>query len=235
MKKLQLIQCALTVPKKHNNSYGNYDYRNCEDILEALKPHLKEHDCIITLNDEIILVGDRHYIKATATLTDCVNTDIPPGHKVPGPSVSTSALARETFERKKFDQSQLTGSASSYARKFALCGLFALDESNDADTRDNSKTETAGRPSAVAKDDPKPPAAEPKNAEGKTREDLRNSFLEMYKANPQLPALEINLSDKIKTLGDFYTWVEAVDTRGKLETFEKILNQMRCSVDDVPF
>lgn len=126
------IQKSLNAPKGQHNKFGNYSYRNCEDILTALKPLLGE--CTITLNDEIVMIGDRFYVKATARL-DALNT-----------CVSVSAYAREDINKKGMDVSQLTGSTSSYARKYALNGLFAIDDTKDADSMDNSQ-EGAKQPS----------------------------------------------------------------------------------------
>lgn len=126
--KLSIIQSDLKVPKNQYNKFGDYSYRNCEDILETLKPILKETGTVITLSDEIELLGNRYYIKATATLTDIDSKE----------SVSNSAFAREDEARKKMDGSQLTGSASSYARKYALNGLLAIDDTGDSDFLNNS-------------------------------------------------------------------------------------------------
>lgn len=126
--KLSIIQSELKVPKNQYNKFGDYSYRNCEDILEALKPILKETGTVITLSDGIELLGNRYYVKATATLTDVDSKE----------SVSNSAFAREDEDKKKMDGSQLTGSASSYARKYALNGLLAIDDTRDSDFLNNS-------------------------------------------------------------------------------------------------
>ena len=120
--KLNLIQTTLVVKKNQYNSFGKYSFRNAEDILESVKPLLKADSLILTLNDDIKIVGDRIYVVATATLSD--GTD----------SISTTALAREPVMQKGMNESQITGSASSYARKYALNGLFAIDDVKDADT-----------------------------------------------------------------------------------------------------
>ena len=130
MKKLTNIQSNLKAPKGNFNSFGKYKYRSCEDILEALKPLLVEQGCVVTLSDEIVQIWERYYIKATATLLDCES----------GETQSTTAFAREELEKKGMDSSQITGSASSYARKYALNGLFAIDDGVDAD-----KTNTHGK------------------------------------------------------------------------------------------
>jgi len=120
MKILNKIQKELKAPKGQRNTFGNYNYRSCEDILEAVKPLLGK--ATLTLNDEIVLIGDRYYIKATATITDEQS------------SVLVSAYARESLEKKGMDMAQITGAASSYARKYALNGLFCIDDTKDADT-----------------------------------------------------------------------------------------------------
>ena len=123
MKELISIQRDLKAPKGQYNSFGKYRYRSCEDILEAVKPLLNENGCFLTLSDEVIAVGDRIYVKAIATLT---NSE--------GIQISVSALAREEDQKKGMDGSQITGTASSYARKYALNGLFCIDDTKDADT-----------------------------------------------------------------------------------------------------
>jgi hypothetical protein len=123
MKELINIQHNLKAPKGQYNSFGKYKYRSCEDILEAVKPLLNENGCFLTLSDEVIAVGDRIYVKAIATLT---NSE--------GVQISVSALAREEDQKKGMDGSQITGTASSYARKYALNGLFCIDDTKDADT-----------------------------------------------------------------------------------------------------
>ena len=125
IKKLATIQSRLKAPKNQYNSFGKYKYRSCEDILEALKPLANEQGCTITIEDSPIMVGEWHYIQATATLSDGYN------------STSVKAYARESEEKSGMDSSQITGTASSYARKYALNGLFAIDDTKDADTMDN--------------------------------------------------------------------------------------------------
>lgn len=122
--KLNKIQSELKAPKGQYNKFGKYSYRSCEDILEALKPHLLKYGCVVTLTDDMQLIGDRYYLKATATITDAES----------GKSVSNIALAREDKERAGMSESQITGTASSYARKYALNGLFLIDDTKDADT-----------------------------------------------------------------------------------------------------
>ena len=126
--KLIVIQNELSVQKTKHNEFGNFNYRSCEDILKAVKPYLKEHSLLLLLTDEVIFIGEKHYIKATAKLTDGTET------------IEVSASAREPGTPKaKMDDSQTTGSTSSYARKYALNGLFGLDDGNDSDTTNNGK------------------------------------------------------------------------------------------------
>ena len=123
LSKLMRIQTKIKAPKNLYNSFGKYKYRNAESICEAVKPFLAEENCILLLSDEIVAVSDRIYVKATATIKDC-NSDM---------EISVSAFARESLEKKGMDESQITGTASSYARKYALNGLFLLDDAKDAD------------------------------------------------------------------------------------------------------
>lgn len=125
------IQSRLNAPKKQRNTYGNYNYRSCEDILEAVKPLLAETECVLTIHDEIVQVADRIYVKATATLTTST-----------GKEYTTTAFAREAETKKGMDESQITGSASSYARKYALNGLFCIDDNKDADALNVNKEYT---------------------------------------------------------------------------------------------
>ena len=138
--KLALIQQELCAPKNQYNSYGKYNYRSCEDILEGLKPCLEKTGCALTISDELIVVGERYYVKATATLHDN-ETD---------KKISNVAYAREELTKKGMDASQITGAASSYARKYALNGLFCIDDVKDADTRDNRQKEAKAQKQAEA-------------------------------------------------------------------------------------
>ena len=118
------IQQELRVPKGQYNDFGKYKYRSCEDILEAVKPILAEHGATITLTDELVLIGERYYIKATATL----HTGAMP--------ITATAYAREDEEKRGMSAEQVTGSCSSYARKYALSALLLLDDTKDADTNE---------------------------------------------------------------------------------------------------
>lgn len=124
---LKNIQQNLNCPKNLYNKFGNYNYRSAETILESVKPLLG--DSILTISDEVVMVGDRIYVKSTAKLID--------GDK----EYIVSAYAREAEEQKGMSPAQITGSTSSYARKYALNGLFAIDDTKDDDTKDNTKNE----------------------------------------------------------------------------------------------
>ncbi|OIX96261.1 recombinase [Serratia fonticola] len=129
---LAKIQRELNAPKNQRNTFGNYNYRSCEDILEWVKPLLG--DLFLSVSDEIVQIGDRFYVKATATITDGEH------------SHSASAMAREALTKKGMDDAQVTGATSSYARKYCLNGLFGIDDAKDADTDEHRKQEDAAKP-----------------------------------------------------------------------------------------
>lgn len=132
MKRIIEIQQKLKAPKNQYNSFGGYKYRSCEDILEGVKPLLAEYSLCLIIKDDIVNVNDRYYIKATATIYDDEGKEI----------VSSSSMAREELSKKGMDSSQITGATSSYARKYALNGLFAIDDAKDADaTNTHNKIE----------------------------------------------------------------------------------------------
>lgn len=142
MKELRSIQTELNAPKTQYNTFGKYSYRSCEDILAAVKPLLAAYNCTLTLTDGIELIGDRFYVRATATLTNDT-----------GDTASTTAYAREDEVKKGMDGAQITGAASSYARKYALNGLFCIDDVQDPDAtnKGDRKKQTPAAP-------PTPPA-----------------------------------------------------------------------------
>ena len=140
MEILNKIQQELKAPKNQRNNFGGYNYRSCEDILEAVKPLLG--NAVLTLSDDIIAENGRVYVRATATLKD--------GNQ----SVSVTAFAREPEAKKGMDESQITGAASSYARKYALNGLFCIDDTKDADSTNDHKPEPKPAPKPTAKPAP---------------------------------------------------------------------------------
>ena len=146
-KKLIKVQMELKAPKNQRNNFGNYNYRSCEDILEALKPILAKHEATVFISDKVVVKENNWaYIETTATFVD-IET---------GESISTTAFARETENKKGMDSSQITGSASSYARKYALNGLFLIDDSVDPDSDSHQKItggESQGSNRKFTKDD----------------------------------------------------------------------------------
>ena len=186
--KLAAIQAALKAPKTQENKFGGYKYRKAEDILEAVKPLLAKNGCTLTCTDELILVGDRYYIKATATITSTDGTG----------SVSTTAFAREEESKKGMDGSQVTGASSSYARKYALNGLLCIDDTADSDTTNVGDSEVKPAPKKTSKnldtaalmpggeDYKKVVAAYAKGLKSKTGEDYRNVWAAMTHANEEM-------------------------------------------------
>ena len=134
--KLLEIQTELKAPKSQYNSFGKYKYRNCEDILEALKPLLAKVKAAVVITDEIVNIAQRFYVKATVKLINVENDEV----------IETSAYAREPENKKGLDESQITGSTSSYARKYALNAMFAIDDTKDSDYAPDSNSKTATAP-----------------------------------------------------------------------------------------
>lgn len=144
--KLLNIQAELKAPKSQYNSHGNYNYRSCEDILEAVKPLCVKYKALPLLTDDIVQIGNNTYVKATAGLLDLEGG-------TPSESITANGFAREAPERKGFDVSQITGAASSYARKYALNALFAIDDTKDADS-DETPQEAENKPAGTQKAKP---------------------------------------------------------------------------------
>lgn len=164
MEALKKIQAELKAPKGQFNSFGKYNYRSAEDILEAVKPLLSKHDALLILSDEVVEIGGRVYVKATAKITD--NSD---------KTIEISAFAREAEKKSGMDDSQITGTASSYARKYALNGLFLIDDTKDADT-DAYTQQTQPPPAPKAKAQAKP--ATPKKIDADTVTSIYNLIYE---------------------------------------------------------
>ena len=140
--RLAEIQRTLNAPKNQYNSFGKYKYRSCEDILEGVKPLL--NGLFLSISDEVVLIGDRYYVKATATITDG------------DASHTATALAREEESKKGMDSAQVTGATSSYARKYCLNGLFGIDDSKDADTDEHKNQQASAKPQQQSKPKPSP-------------------------------------------------------------------------------
>ncbi|MDU3815753.1 MAG: ERF family protein [Pantoea sp.] len=140
--RLAEIQRTLNAPKNQYNSFGKYKYRSCEDILEGVKPLL--NGLFLSISDEVVMIGDRYYVKATATITDG------------DASHTATALAREEESKKGMDSAQVTGATSSYARKYCLNGLFGIDDSKDADTDEHKNQQASAKPQQQSKPKPSP-------------------------------------------------------------------------------
>lgn len=188
--KLANVQSALKCKKSQYNSFGKYNYRSCEDIVESAKPLLKQNGLLLTLSDEIVLIGERFYVKATAEIIDVAE----------GGVVSVSAFAREEENKKGMDGSQVTGASSSYARKYALNGIFAID-----DTKDSDSTNTHGQEQETPKQEKQP-------------------FSEQQKKTPRQMLIA-----RLNELGiDATAYAKAKNLNGKTdpETFMKLLKEL---------
>ncbi len=173
---LSEIQAKLNVPKGQFNKFGKYKYRSCEDIVEAVKPLLAERNLSLIMSDEIVLVGDRYYIKATVSI-----------NSANGDKIETTAYAREELVKKGMDGSQITGTASSYARKYALNGLLSIDDNKDADTEEHHKEIVAADNSVIKK-----------LATANTMEELQEAWMSIPEAKRGLyTAAKNNQKDKL--------------------------------------
>jgi hypothetical protein len=177
--KMMKIQTTLKAPKNLYNSFGNYKYRNAEGILEAVKPLLEEQKLAMYITDDVIAVGDRVYVKATVKVQD-IETEA---------SVEATALAREAQSKKGMDDSQITGTASSYARKYALNGIFLLDDTKDADTDENRKERQA---------------REEKQADDKKSNDVANMKISKIKQDSLLGLCDEEAFDINKILKSYH-------------------------------
>ena len=204
---LMAVQAELKAPKNQHNSFGKYDYRSAEDIIEAVKPLLKENGLFLTMSDDIVQIGDRYYVKATVSVTDIVT----------GESVQTSALAREAAQKKGMDESQVTGTASSYARKYALNGLFAIDDTKDADT-DQYKQQTSGAQNA-------------QNGAGRTQNAKPNNYTKApvrASQNEEMARAKRQLKAEVERIGCTWDEVKAISglKLGKTETKEMSVGEV---------
>lgn len=208
------ITSELVAPKNRKNTFGGYNYRSCEDILEAVKPLLKKYECNLLLSDEVVCIGNANYIKATAML---VNKE--------GQSVQATGLAREETNKKGMDSPQMTGTASSYARKYALNGLFCIDDTKDADTNEYltendaraKQAQQQKQPQATAQRQQQPSKKQLTLEQVKANEEQFIYWLyNAYKVNPAMSAM-----DKI---AEYYD--TDYDTKAYLcDKFEQYLNK----------
>jgi hypothetical protein len=193
--KLSNIQQELKAPKNQYNSFGKYKYRSCEDILEGVKPVCNKHRATLVIRDELELLGDRFYVKAIATLYDW-DSDM---------KIENSAYAREELTKKGMDSSQITGATSSYARKYALNGLFNIDDTKDADTDAyaNQTNHKSKRQQTQAK--PQQSSVQSKKEENATRESMLEYLVAMYKEYKENVAMYIKpllKANNVKVVSD---------------------------------
>lgn len=179
--KLLHIQQKLKAPKNQHNKFGDFNYRSCEDILEAVKPILAEEKCVLTLSDQILQVGERYYVQALAELVDIES----------GEKVCKTAFAREENERKGNVPAQITGGSSSYARKYCLSGMFLLDDNKDADTNEAKQIEQKAEEAEKK--------AKEKKSSGKLPTDKVNALLQKCE-HENVPVEFICSKYKVKSL-----------------------------------
>lgn len=199
--KLLIIQSKLKAPKNQYNDFNKFYYRSAEDILEALKPLLKEVGCTLTISDEIVVVAERVYVKAIATLSDGKD------------NISTTAFAREEESKKGMDAAQITGAASSYARKYALNGLFCIDDTKDPDSTNKGEQET--KPTATPKTISKP-VAKP-TAKPAAKPEAKPNDLEQAKKALDLCKDNKSIDEVVKTFKNLW----------KNEEFKNMVEQAR--------
>ncbi|MBR6507495.1 MAG: ERF family protein [Clostridia bacterium] len=187
--KLLQVQTKLKAPKGRENTFGKYAYRSCEDILEAVKPLLAEVKAYIKLTDQIMQIGDRYYVNATAWFVDCENE---------GEMISADAFAREDDDKKGMQPAQLSGATSSYARKYALGGLLLVDDQKDFDT-DEFKKETDARAGKAVQ---KPKKKDNADDLDKFVTDAQLKTLEMLLERANVPADKFNSIFKLTVLSE---------------------------------
>lgn len=211
--KLLNIQSELKAPKSQHNNFGNYNYRSCEDILEAVKPLCLKESVTLTLSDEIVLIGERYYIKATARLTDDKE------------SVEVTAYAREEETKKGMDGSQITGASSSYARKYALNGLFNIDDTKDSDTTNTGGKRSQHRPTLkpIAPASSKEQQVE-QNVESKIIDKTKLATLESTLKEKRVPTKQLLDRYKVKALANMtlVQWTDAMNLLSKVKSRKKV-------------
>ena len=213
IEKLIKIQSELKAPKNQNNTFGKYKYRSCEDILEAVKPLLSREGLLLTLTDTIEQIGNRFYVKATVKLTDGTET------------VENTAYAREEETKKGMDGPQVTGTSSSYARKYALNGLFCIDDTKDADT-DEYKTETVERNKAQEnmkrQEEQKyktlTDLSHKAKGDGITGEDIKNIIVFKYKKHSSKELTFAQCADLLKNYSAY--WQEFLNAQSEADSAE---------------
>lgn len=208
MLRLLAVQTALKAPKNQYNSFGKYKYRNCEDILEAVKPLLKKHDLILRVSDSVKLIGERYYIEAHAAIYDARSDSRD------FVVLECAGFARESDDKKGMDASQVTGAASSYARKYALNGLFLIDDTKDADSDESTAKAQAKTPAKTQASAPKgdSTAAERLHA---VKIELRDAVLKWAELNGKTPDEALSHIESGQTI-EYY--------ESRLADFQKLIN-----------
>lgn len=197
--RLASIQSELKAPKGQYNSFGKYSYRSAEDILEAVKPLLAKNGCTLTLSDEVVQIGDRFYVKTTAELASCDVNDFG--------SATVTAYAREEDTKKGMDGAQITGAASSYARKYALNGLFAIDDTKDPDATNThgqnkpQKPKTRTNTSKKAKTPDLDPSQTATDAQVREFVEAASKFASMKHKNFDEVMRAVNTTKTMRNLG----------------------------------
>ena len=211
--KLLNIQTKLKAPKNQRNNFGKYNYRSCEDILESVKPLCLKESVTLTLSDELVLIGERYYIKATAKLTDDKE------------SVEVTAYAREEETKKGMDGSQITGASSSYARKYALNGLFDIDDTKDSDTTNTRGKRSQQGPTlkSITPVPSKEQQAE-QNVENKIIDKTKLATLESTLKEKRVPAKQLLGRYKVKALANMtlMQWTDAMNLLSKVKSQKKV-------------
>ncbi len=209
VEKLVEIQSKLKAPKSQTNAFGKYQYRSCEDILTAVKPLLKEHSLYLTISDEIISIDNRFYVKATAAIASGKRT-------VDGrfETLDVDGFAREALEKKGMDVSQITGAASSYARKYALNGLFCIDDTKDSDFTNNG---TQGKQEPAKEQKPQSSPTSASNKPSVEDDEIRDRIVTMLKK-----IFEIKSDDDIRDKIEVYSGFQGDKgfVKGKRSTFD---------------
>lgn len=194
IEKLGLIQSELKAPKNQYNAFGKYKYRNCEDILEAVKPLLRKQGLTLLISDDIMVYGDRTYVRADAIITDGVEERICYGY------------AREPLSKKGMDESQVTGASSSYARKYALNGLFLIDDTKDADSLPPQATESHSKARKQVK--PTTKTEDPQiKAKGEELRQVINQWCELNGADPKATMSGVAKRPNFEKSVDYYDMV----------------------------
>lgn len=212
--KLLKIQTELKAPKNQRNSFGGYDYRSCEDILEAVKPLCEAHNVVLNISDEIVKVGERYYVRATATLVDL--EDQKEGTIA---TIENVAYAREEENKKGMDASQVTGATSSYARKYALNGLFCIDDTKDADT-DAYQKQNKGENKPMSK-----PAYTNKNQKPQTQQEPKTISEAQRK---RLFAISNGNNEAVKRVLERYKYEKTEQI--KMSDYEQICNEIKAEI-----